>query len=209
MKKGKFIVFEGGEGSGKDTQIELLKKILPSDTVYAREPGSTKAGEKVRELLLDKSSVLSPKAELLLFSAAREMLMKEIVIPSVDAGKTFVLNRFYPSTFAYQIHGRKQFELLGFLREITDSIIGEYKPDLYILLDVHPKIGLKRAGKHKKADRFEMETLAFHERVREGYLSVMQSLKKQFSNTVVINAEDSIKEVHDEVVSALKFHKII
>src|SRR3989344_8068880 len=117
MAKGTFIVFEGGEGSGKDTLINLIKeKYTDRDFVYVRDPGGTPLGEKIRSLVLGKESTgTDMRAELLLFLAARAELVGKVIAPALEAGKTVIANRFTLSTIAYQIYGRKQLDYLKFV----------------------------------------------------------------------------------------------
>ncbi len=198
-KKGTFIVFEGGEGSGKDTNIDQLKKDYKNNTdiVFTREPGGTAIGENIRELLFsDTSSSMSIKAELLLFLSARAQLLEEVIIPSLKSGKTVVSNRFGLSTIAYQIYGRGRQEYLQFLLTISEFVIGEWKPDAYILLDVSPEIGLERVVSRKgEINRFDKEKLAFHTRVREGYKKHIYDTDTQY----IIDASESREQVYKNV----------
>lgn len=200
-KKGKFIVFEGGEGSGKDTQIEFVQKDFP-DFIYTREPGGTNIGEEIRSLLLSKdSNNMSVKVELLLFLAARAQLLEEVIIPALNEGKTVVSNRFGLSTIAYQIYGREHPEYLDFLEEISNFVVDEYSPDLYILLDVDPEVGLKRVSNRSDENtRFDDEKLDFHKRTREGYIKHVGDL----GENVVINANQSVDAIRQRVHEVLK-----
>lgn len=202
-KGGKFIVLEGGEGSGKDTHIARLKEKYAdrSDIVFTREPGGTQIGERIRALLLSKDSAgMKVRAELLLFLAARAQLMEEVIVPALSAGKNVISNRFGLSTIAYQIYGRERQEYLPFLQEVSDFVVGEYKPDAYLLLDVTPEVGIGRV--HSRADentRFDDEALAFHERVRTGYKTHVADFAKAF----VIDADRPLEEVWSEVENAV------
>src|SRR3989344_5996221 len=155
-KKGAFIVIDGGDGAGKDTQIARIKNFFcgPVDVLFTREPGGTAIGKQLRKVLLSsENTALSPETELLLFSAARAQFMKEIVIPALKAGRNVVTNRFDSSTAAYQIYGRQRAHLRPLFASInalalTDATTGTiYRPDLYILLDVLPKTGIIRKKK--------------------------------------------------------------
>ncbi len=202
-KKGIFIVIEGGEGTGKDAQIDLLKKVYADrDVVFTREPGGTEIGEKIRELLLSKtSSKMSAETELLLFLGARAQIVREIIAPALCAGKMVISNRFGLSTAAYQIYGRERLYYEKFLQEVSDVVVQASMPDLYILIDVDPKIGLARvASRAKENDRFDDEKISFHSRVRQGYL---ESVKKT-KNYVIINGEKSIEDIHKEILEIIE-----
>ncbi len=169
---GLFIVFEGGEGSGKSTQAALLWRRLKKAGVNAEltyEPGGTQLGKKIRPALLGNHQRLSPMAELFLFAASRAQLVSEVIRPSLSAGKIVICDRFTDSTVAYQGYGQ------GIDVKTIDKInrlatLG-LKPDLTILLDMSPEIGLRRRP-NRSLDRFEREELEFHRCVREGYQSL-------------------------------------
>lgn len=199
-KRGKFIVFEGGEGSGKDTHIERLKPLYPN-VVFTREPGGTAISEHIRDIVLSKeSTAMSVETELLLFLAARAQLIEEVVAPALAAGRNVVSNRFGLSTIAYQIYGRQRQEYLPFLREVSAFVVGEYIPDACILLDVTPSVGLERTKKRPgKPTRFDEEELAFHTRVREGY----QKHVSEFGKSIIISADKPLEEVWSEVQKAV------
>jgi dTMP kinase len=200
--RGKFIVFEGGEGSGKDTQIELLKKDHP-DWVYTKEPGGTKLGLELRRVLLDwRDGEIDALSELFLFSASRVHFMKDIVRPALDAGKTIVTNRFALSTIAYQVYGRQRPDLLDIAKRATKAAVGDTMPDMTILLDIDPAVGIKRVeARNDGKTKFDAESLAFHQRVRDGYLAHVSD----FGPHVVIDAGESVEEVEAQTVSSLSF----
>lgn len=201
-----FIVFEGGEGSGKDTQIDRLKKKYAGreDIVFTREPGGTENGEKIRSLLLSRETKgLMVQAELLLFLAARAQLSAEVIRPALEIGKKVISNRFALSTIAYQIYGRDRHAYLPFLQQAGPFAATHLVPDVYVLLDVTPEVGLERvAQRNDGLTRFDAETKAFHYRVREGYRAHvgLGSYHK------IINADLSLEEVSrqvDELVAPL------
>lgn len=197
--RGKFIVFEGGDGAGKDTQVNLLKeRFSADDVVFTREPGGTGMGKKIRELLLNKdSSDILPKTELLLYYADRAQHIDEVIAPALSAGKHVISNRFALSTIAYQIYGRERMEYLDFLLALDQHVIDTYTPDLYIFLDVDPREGLRRVGKRgEKKDRMEKEAREFHDRVREGYLKHL----KRHNHFIIGIDERGIEEVNIDVV---------
>jgi dTMP kinase len=196
MERGRFIVLEGGDGAGKDTQIDLLKKHLgETECVFVRDPGSTEIGTKLREIVLHDKRV-SRTAELLMYLAARVQLAEEKVRPAIEAGKTVISNRFDLSTIAYQIYGRERLELLSFVKQMSEYALGGVRPDVVILLDCPPEVGLRRAAHAGDLDRFEQEKLAFHERVRAGYHAHIH----EYPEHHIMDATQSAEEVHAEIV---------
>lgn len=198
--KGKFIVFEGGEGSGKDTHIELLRPKYP-DAVFTREPGGTKFGMEMRRLLLDwREADLDALTELFFFSAARVQSMKEIVSPALASGQTVFSNRWALGTIAYQVYGRDRLDLLDIAQAAIKKAVGDDMPDLTIYLDIDPAEGLKRVeGRNDGKTKFDSESAAFHTRVREGFLKHLPD----FGNHVVIDTSASIEDVQKEIEHAL------
>jgi len=174
-----FITFEGPEGSGKTTQIQLLAAWLreKGQTVLAtREPGGTVIGDRVRAILLDSDHrEMQPQTEILLFSAARAQIVGQIIRPHLARGGVVLCDRFADSTLAYQGYGR-QLDLAT-LRLITAFATGGLQPDLTFCLDLPVDVGLQRkaAGAGEEWNRMEQETLAFHGRVRRGYLTLAQA----------------------------------
>lgn len=169
--RGLFLVFEGPEGAGKSTQIARLAERLRAagrDVVLTREPGGTRAGDAVRQVLLDPAQVIHPLTEFLLYSASRAQHVSEVIAPALEAGRDVVSDRFTGASVAYQGHGRGLD--LGFVEELNDRVTGGLKPDLTVLLDIEPAAGLQRAGARSEQDRLEAAGLPFHERVRRGYL---------------------------------------
>jgi dTMP kinase len=163
-----FISFEGPEGSGKTTQIERLHQRLSQagkEVVVLREPGGTKLGEAIRDLL--KNSDMAPEAELLLFAASRAQLVREAAVPALQAGHVVLCDRFLDSTNVYQGAAR-QIEARALAR-INAFAVGVTMPDLTIVLDVPLDEGLRRVRDRGEPDRFEREDEDFHQRVREGY----------------------------------------
>lgn len=195
--KGKFITFEGSDGSGKTTQIQLLKKVIDSLGVkftLTREPGGTDISEEIRKIILDdKNKEMIWQTEALLYAAARAQLVGELIIPSLRSGVHVLCDRYIDSTLAYQGYGRGL--NLSNLQEINDFAANFLKPDLTILLDLAPEETLKRRCQ-RKADRLEMEQLDFHKRVREGYLKLAQGEPERF---IIVNAGKGIFEVHNEI----------
>lgn len=206
-KRGTFIVIDGGDGAGKDTQIECVKNFFcgPVDVLFTREPGGTAIGKQLRKVLLSsENTALSPEAEILLFSAARAQFMKELVIPALKAGRHVVTNRFDSSTVAYQIYGRRREHLLPLFASInalalTDSETGVlYRPNMYVLLDVDAHTGVARKKNIPEEElRFEREPLDFHERVRAGFRSFLE--REHAERHAIIDANRSASAVWRDV----------
>jgi len=165
-----FITFEGGEGCGKSTQAGILWRKLYQENVPAiltHEPGGTALGNEIRRLLKKRQgSLISPQAELFLFAACRGQLLAEVIHPALAEGRVVVCDRFAHSTLAYQGYGRGLDSTV--IETINNLATQNLKPDLTILLDTPPEQALAR--KRSLKDRFELEDLSFHRRVREGYL---------------------------------------
>jgi len=201
-----FITFEGIEGCGKTTQVDLLVKYLNERNVShikTFEPVGTDIGVGIRRILLDsKNTHLAPLAELILYAADRAQHVNEKLIPALDSGKWVICDRFYDATIAYQGYGRgMDMELIGLL---NDKAACGLCPDLTILLDCPEDVGLTRAlARNKELDleaqgRFEKEKLEFHRKVRNGYLSLAHRYKERFR---VIDASRPVaminKDIHD------------
>jgi len=170
---GLFIAFEGGEGCGKSTQSRfLLKKFEQQNipAVLAHEPGGTVLGDEIRKALKRRrDSFISPRAELFLVAASRAQLVAEVIRPALEEGKVVICDRFTYSTLVYQGYGRGL--ELSFVETVNNIATQNLKPDLTILLDISPEQGLER--KRSLRDRFELEDLSFHRRVRDGYLRMV------------------------------------
>jgi dTMP kinase len=166
-----FITFEGPEGSGKSTQLPRLAQFLEDSSlqvVKTREPGGTKIGDQIREVLVRMDNTeLHPRTEILLFLAARAQLVEELIIPSLKQGKIILCDRYGDSTLAYQGYGHGLD--LETLRAMLQFATGGLKPDLTILLDVDVFTGLKRKKIKEEWNRLDAFELSFHERVRAGY----------------------------------------
>jgi len=169
---GVFIVLEGGEGCGKSTQARLLYQRLQQEgdpTLLLHEPGGTPLGEQVRRLLMAQhgKATMTPLAELLLFSAARAELVQMVLRPALAEGRVVVCDRYTPSTIAYQGYGRGI--PLETIAQVNRLSTGGLEPDMVVLLDMKPEDGLRRKSEEER-QRFEDEPLAFHRKVRHGYL---------------------------------------
>lgn len=204
MKKGFFITFEGGEGSGKSIQVEILVSHLHEEVysvVVTREPGGTRIGEQIRTITHSQENVdLDPVAEAYLMAAARAQHVRQIIAPALEAGKIVVCDRFVDSSLAYQGYGRK----LGVdvVARLNALAVNGAKHDLTILLDVTPQVGMKRRTKsHKPNDRLDLQQHDFYQRVHDGYLSLA---KREPSRYVVIDASKSIEVVAGEVWKSVK-----
>jgi dTMP kinase len=171
VTRGLFIVFEGPEGAGKSTQIGHLKRALERagrTPLTTREPGGTPASDAIREVLLDPQLIISPLSEFLLYSASRAQHVSDVIIPALATGKTVISDRFSGASVAYQGYGRGL--ELGFVHDLNTRVSQGVAPDLTILLDLEPLSGLERVDQRGRKDRLEQADLAFHQRVRHGFL---------------------------------------
>jgi dTMP kinase len=174
-RNGVFITFEGGEGCGKSTQIERLAARLRKSgrtVLVTREPGGTDTGEQIRHVLQysKQSAAMVPETELLLFAASRAQLVREVILPALKAGMVVLSDRFFDSTTVYQGVARRLDA--GTVEQINRFAIGEALPDLTVLIDLDPKVGLERARGRELFDRMENLSLTFHQKVRQGYLEL-------------------------------------
>lgn len=204
MKRGLFLSFEGGEGSGKSLQARGLAQTLIErgrEVVLTREPGGTAAGERIRDILLHAREIpLSPEAQVLLFSSARAQLVQEVIRPALDTGKIVLADRFFDSTVVYQGHGHGV--SLEAIRQATALAVGTLVPDRTFLLDVPVEVGLARSGWRaaEKWDRFEADETDFHVRVRDAYLRLAAAEPRRF---VVIRADREEAEVASDIRRAV------
>ena len=201
---GQFITFEGGEGSGKSSQINILKSKLIDkgiDVVCTREPGGTPSAEILRELVTTgEVNKWEPMTEALLMFASRYEHTKNLIIPSLENGKWVLCVRFYHSTYAYQGLGHGLgLEAMEALKKIS---IGEIEPDLVFFLDIDPIEGIKRTkGRHTNEDRFEKMDLSFHTKLREAFLGFSETYSE---NSVVINASQEINKISDIIFEEIE-----
>lgn len=176
-KPGYFISIEGGDGSGKSTQIQKIKAYLEecgADVLLTREPGGTPIAERIRELILDpENTAMTARAEMLLYAAARAQHLEEKILPALAAGRTVLSDRFTDSSIAYQGYGRG---LGGIVAEVNRIATDGREPDLTLFLNISPKEGMTRKKQQDshELDRMEREKAAFHERVYQGYLALAE-----------------------------------
>jgi dTMP kinase len=191
---GLFLAFEGGEGAGKSTQVRRLQEWLTEQGVVVRttrEPGGTALGARVRGILLDPASAgLSPRAEALLYAADRAQHVHEVLRPALDAGAVVVTDRFVDSSLAYQGAGRT----IGLddVRAVSRWATEGLRPDLTVLLDLPPEVGLERARGRAAADRLESESLDFHQRVRATFTALAAADPGRY---LVLDATGSPEEI--------------
>lgn len=201
--KGFFISLEGGEGSGKTTQIALLKDAFAKakkDAVFTREPGGCPEAEAIRKLLLTGAGdKWQPLTETLLFQAARVEHVQRLIKPSLEAGKHVISDRFFDSTCVYQGHARG----LGvtYMKALHQLTVGDFTPDLTIYVDIKPEDGLKRASSRQGNEtRFESLDISFHHKVREGFMQAAASEPQRFA---VIDGAQAKEQVHAQIRAAL------
>jgi dTMP kinase len=197
-----FITIEGPDGSGKSTQARLLADHLKDkgyDVLFTREPGGTEIGDQIRRVIMSLDNKrMSPQAEFLLFSASRAQLVREVIQPKLAAGGVVVCDRFYDSSLAYQGYGH-QLDL-DQLRSVTQFVTGGLVPDLTLLLDLPSEVGLNRRKEAGLWNRLDDYDLAFHERVRAGYLRLAQADPQRW---VVIDATRSKAEIQSHMQEAV------
>lgn len=202
-KRGLFLTLEGAEGVGKSTNIEFITEYLEQrgvEYVLTREPGGTQLAEKIRELLLAvHEEKMSELTELLLVFAARAQHLDKVIEPALAAGKWIVCDRFTDATFAYQGAGRGLcVETIGQLQAMVQE---ELRPDLTIILDLDPEIGMERASNRGELDRFEREQQSFFRKVRQGYLDIAQAEPERCT---VIDASKPLEDVKLDLLAALE-----
>jgi dTMP kinase len=194
-----FVTFEGIEGSGKSTQAKLLFEELLKrgfTVTLTREPGGTPAAEEIRNVLLtEKQEKFPPIAEVFLYEAARAFHVENLIKPALERGSVVICDRFTDSTLAYQGFGRGI--SLEFLKELNEKATGGIKPDLTFLLDLPVEEAFKRL-RRKNLDRIESESLSFHKRVREGFLSIAEEEPERI---VVIDATLDVNSIFETVLS--------
>ena len=194
----KFFTFEGGEGSGKSTQAELLYQAMKAsgiEVVLTREPGGTEAAEEIRQLILTSKNSFHPITELLIHNAARYEHVKSLLIPALQEKKYIICDRFVDSTMAYQGYGHKIGKKLPAI--LHNLLMESIAPDLTFILDIEPNQGLERTKIRNSSNNYEKLNLDFHRRVREGFLEIATLAKNR---CLVLNASDTKEEIHYLIV---------
>jgi dTMP kinase len=200
--RGFFLAFEGGEGTGKTTQLRVLSDDLAGrgfEVVVTHEPGDTPVGQRLRELLLDPATSVTAQTEALLYAADRAEHVAHVVAPALARGAIVISDRYLDSSIAYQGYGR------GLdIDQVTQTSLwasGGLLPDLTLLLDLDPEVGLRRArGRNGRVDRLEGEALDFHTRVREGFLALAGAAPQRYA---VVDASLAPDQVADDVLAAV------
>ena len=196
---GRLIAFEGVEGAGKSTQLELLRRALEGrgrEVVVTREPGGTPAGERIRGLLLDPAAELHPRTEALLFAAARAELVERVIRPGLERGAVVLCDRYLDSSLAYQGGARGLGR--GPVEEVNRFATGGLLPDLVVLLDLDPAEGLRR--RRRDPDRIEGQDLGFHRRVRDAFRDLAAADPKRFA---VVDGSAPVPEVAARIEAAV------
>lgn len=206
---GHFITFEGGEGTGKTTQIKLLADYLTAkgiDVVVTKEPGGTEIGKELRRMLCtgDKDKFDSV-AEALLYYADRRIHLQQKILPALERGRWVISDRFADSTMAYQYYGYNQRVPRKTLEDLYEMTVGSFYPDLTVILDIAPEIGLARSlarnsSSREREVRFESRELEFHNNLRRGFLEIAETAPRY----VVLNADTSVEKLHAEIVRLIE-----
>ncbi len=202
IERGKFITVEGIDGAGKSAIIDTIVSTVTEngiEIVTTREPGGTRVGEQLRELILCREVTITVDAEILIIFAARSQHLEEIILPNLEAGRWVLCDRFTDSTYAYQGGGRKiPFERI---QVIEDWLQKGFRPDLTLLLDADVETGRERVRVESVPDRFEAESKNFHKRVRKAYRLIAESDSERFK---YIDAVQAIEEVCKDVRLQIK-----
>ncbi len=195
-----FITFEGCEGVGKSTQLALVKDYINStrqETIFVREPGGTEISEQIRSIILDpQNTAMTAETEALLYAAARAQLVKTVIRPALDAGKTVICDRYVDSSIVYQGYARG----LGrdFIENINSYAIETAMPDVTIFIDLRPSSSFRSVSRN---DRLELEHSSFHDKVYEGYIAQAAVSNDRF---VLIKPEKAKLDTHNKILAALK-----
>ena len=198
-----FITFEGGDGSGKSTQVNLLKDYLDNlnfETIKTREPGGTPSAEILRDLLTTgEVEKWTPMSEALLMWASRYEHLIQVIEPALNSGKNVICDRFYDSTYAYQ--GVAHNLGIDKMEKLKKIIIGDIEPDVTFVLDIDPKVGLKRSlDRPNQENRFESYNIDFHNKIRSAFLEIA---KKNKNRCVVIDASLNEQEINNLIITVI------
>lgn len=206
---GRFITFEGGEGTGKTTQIKLLADYLTAkgiDVVVTKEPGGTEIGQELRRMLCtgDKDK-FDAVAEALLYYADRRIHLQQKILPALERGCWVISDRFADSTTAYQYYGYNKRVPRKTLEDLYEMTVGNFYPDLTVILDIAPEVGLARSLKRNSNSseqeiRFESRELEFHNNLRKGFLEIAETAPRY----AVLNADTSVENLHAEIVRLIE-----
>lgn len=204
--RGHLIAVEGLEGAGKSTALNTIKRFLTKRVpglITTREPGGTRVGEVIRNVIKEPSAEpLDPRAELLLLYAARVQLIEQVIRPALREGNWVLADRFELSTFAYQGGGRKLSQ--DMIAQLSSFCLNDFKPDLIVFLDISPEMGLRRARKRGKSDRIEQEKLSFFKDVYHCYHQCI----KDMNNVIVIDASQSLDKVQHDICTKLNHYML-
>ena len=198
-----FITFEGGDGSGKSTQVNLLKDYLENlnfETIKTREPGGTPSAEILRDLLTTgEVEKWTPMSEALLMWASRYEHLIQVIEPALNSGKNVICDRFYDSTYAYQ--GVAHNLGIDKMEKLKKIIIGDIEPDVTFVLDIDPKVGIKRSlDRSNKENRFESYNIDFHNKIRSAFLEIA---KKNKNRCVVVDASLNEQEINNFIITVI------
>lgn len=206
---GRFITFEGGEGTGKTTQIKLLADYLTAkgiDVVVTKEPGGTEIGQELRRMLCtgDKDK-FDAVAEALLYYADRRIHLQQKILPALERGCWVISDRFADSTTAYQYYGYNKRVPRKTLEDLYEMTVGNFYPDLTVILDIAPEVGLARSlrrnsNSSEQEIRFESRELEFHNNLRKGFLEIAETAPRY----AVLNADTSVENLHAEIVRLIE-----
>ena len=206
--KGRFITFEGCEGSGKSTQIRLLSERLKKQGVshiVTREPGGSDIAEQIRNIILNgKNIAMCDECEALLYAAARAQHLREVVQPALNRGTLVLCDRFVDSSLAYQGYARGLG--LDFVREINSFAMRDFRPDITLFLDISPRAAFERKHGADEDDRMEQLGMAFHQKVYEGYLKIAEAEPERVAK---VACGGSKRDTAERVYNILKSRKII
>lgn len=206
--KGRFITFEGCEGSGKSTQIRLLSERLKKQGIshiVTREPGGSDIAEQIRNIILNgKNTAMCDECEALLYAAARAQHLREVVQPALNGGTLVLCDRFVDSSLAYQGYARGLG--LNFVREINSFAMRDFRPDVTLFLDISPRAAFERKHGADEDDRMEQLGMAFHQKVYEGYLKIAEAEPERVAK---VACGGSKWETAERVYNILKLRKII